>query len=38
MEGSEPHSPYPTDMSMNDDEEMMRVNCYYFILKNWMYL
>lgn len=28
MDGSEPHSPYPTDMSMNDDEEMMRVNFY----------
>lgn len=28
MEGSEPHSPYPTDMSMNDYEEMIRVSCY----------
>lgn len=26
IEGSEPHSPYPPDMSMNDDEEIIRVN------------
>lgn len=28
MDGSEPHSPYPPDMSMNDDEEIMRVNIF----------
>lgn len=25
IEGSEPHSPYPPDMSMNDDEEIIRM-------------
>lgn len=31
LEGSEPHSPYPPDMSMNDDEEMIRVNIIIYI-------
>jgi len=31
IEGSEPHSPYPPDMSMNDDEEIIRVNIKIYI-------
>jgi len=32
IEGSEPHSPYPPDMSMNDDDEMIRVNIIYIYI------
>jgi len=31
IDGSEPHSPYPPDMSMNDDEEIIRVNINIYI-------
>lgn len=31
IEGSEPHSPYPPDMSMNDDEEIIRVNINIYL-------
>jgi len=35
IEGSEPHSPYPPDMSMNDDEEIIRVNKKYINILNY---
>lgn len=35
IEGSEPHSPYPPDMSMNDDEEIIRVNTKYINILNY---